>query len=262
MSNSKYTKEVFNYETKIIDENDNNLLKLYYNAKLSKLLNNNMKNIKKISSDDKDKYKIAFVTFENRNEPYVEIHNNNINNYCKKWGYEYIFIKKNNTNISPYWYKVLLINHFINTNKYDYVVWLDSDTIINNMNIDIGEDIIFNYTSDIFCASDNITFDVINSGVFIIKNSEIGKQFLKDWINSYNNYCEDANGKLKGLWALSCYEQGNMNKLIIEKYSDYTTLLNRHIVFNSYICSNNVFIMHLYASNNENRVACFRNASK
>jgi len=136
-------------------------------------------------------------------------------------------------------------------------VWLDSDTYIFNDNINISN--IFNkYTSDIFIGSDNNeTHDLINAGFFAIKNTHNGKKFLYDCITNFNIKCIKTNGELKGEWAGSCYEQGIMNLLILNKYYEYTTLLTNDLIFNYNKCNNNVFIMHLYASSPEYRYKCF-----
>ena len=96
-----------------------------------------------------------------------------------------------------------------------------------------------------------------NRKIFAIKNSKIGKNFLSDCINSFNNKCSKPNGSLKGSWASVCYEQGIMNILIAEKYSKYTTILTNEFIFNYNKCNNNVFIMHLYASSDKYRQKCF-----
>ena len=48
-----------------------------------------------------------------------------------------------------------------------------------------------------------------------------------------------------------------MNILIADKYSKNTTILTNDIIFNYNVCSNDVFIMHLYASPSNYRVRCF-----
>jgi hypothetical protein len=223
---------------------------------MTSLLNNNLTVIK---TDKKNK--ILFYTFENRtNFEYIKIHNNNINDYCKKYGYDYIFETKCKHNI--YWCKIYLLLEQLKSNKYDYVVWLDSDTYIKNMNIDINN-ILNNYTSDIFVGTDNTEkYDLINAGVFIIKNTVIGKKYLQDCINYIPSFCYNKNNTLKGTWAGFCYEQGVMNLLIYDYYNVYTTMLPNEIIFNYNECSDDVFIMHMYASSDVNRVACFNSKIK
>lgn len=246
-------------KTNLIRKNDAKLYLLYKKARFSSLLNNNKKKIINIM-ENPQKYKICFVTFEDRNEEYIDLHNKNVKKYCDKWGYEYIHVKKNDTSISPYWYKVFLVYDLMKTNKYDYVFWMDSDTVINNFNIDLGEDILEKYDSDIYVASDNIKYDVVNSGLFIVKNSEIGIRFMEDWIGEYDKICEKGDGYLRGVWAMSCYEQGNLNKLIFEKYSKNTTFLDGNIFQNNNSCFEEVFVMHHYGGKKEKRAECFRKA--
>lgn len=245
-----------NYSEKITNlkilVNDLEYYQKFSNSKkLNGLINNN-----KLKVAKKNKNKILFITFDNRiNEKYVQIHNSNINNYVKKYNYEYKYYTKCEKNV--YWCKIYLVLEALLTNKYNYVVWLDSDTIIKNFNIDIG--IIFNmFSSDIFVGSDNHSkFDIINSGIFAIGNSKRGIEFLSDCINYMNKDCIKSDGKLKGKWAASCYEQGIMNILIHDKYYLYTTVLTNRVFLNYNICSDEVFIMHLYGSKSESRINCF-----
>jgi hypothetical protein len=243
---------VFKYDNSIIYNNDLNYVITFSNNKdFNKLDNNNIKTNYTIK-----KYNILIITYDNRiNERYIHIHNKNINEYVKKWNYKYKFT--NTCNYNAYWCKIYNVLDELNTNLYDYVMWMDSDTFINNFNIDIGN-IINKYSSDIFIASDNHKkYNIINSGVFIIKNSLIGKQFLSDCINNIQPRCINKNGTLKGLWAASCYEQGIMNLLIKNKYYKNTTILSNDIILNYYLCNKNVFIMHLYANSPMDRYNCF-----
>lgn len=244
---------------KKIFDNDVKLNLLYRKAKLSGLLDNNKKNINELVKEC-PKYKIAFVTFENRDEDYIRLHDLNVEKYCKYWGYEYIRVTENDSGMSPYWYKVLLIYNLMKTNKYDYLFWMDSDTVINNFNIDLGDDILCKYNSDIFIAPDNVKYDIINSGLFIVRNSEIGKKFMEDWLDLYLPMCENGDGKLKGVWAMSCYEQGTQNQLIFEKYSKYTTILDQNIFNNRDKCDSSVFITHYYGKKGKHTGECFRKA--
>ena len=218
---------------------------------ISQLINNN-----KLQIPLNKKNKILFITYDNRyKEEYVLIHNYNLKKYVEQYDYEYKYYNRCNENV--YWCKIYMVLDAIKKNRYDYVVWLDSDTVIKNFNIDIG--LILNmFSSDIFIGSDNNNvFDISNAGVFIISNSNIGINFLNDCINYVSDKCINNDGTLKGIWAGSCYEQGVMNILIVDKYFKYTTLLSNDIIYNYNICSDNVFIMHMYGSSPENRVKCF-----
>ena len=218
---------------------------------ISGLINNNI-----LLNPPNKKNRILFITYDNRyNQEYVMIHNYNINKYVEKYGYEYKFYNRCNDNV--YWCKIFMVLDSIKKNNWDYVVWLDSDTVIKNFNIDFGK-ILNKFSSDIFIGSDNNpNLDITNAGVFAIKNSPIGIQFLNDCVEYVSNKCLNQDGSLKGVWAGTCYEQGVMNVLIADKYKDYTTILTNDIIFNYNVCSDDVFIMHLYASSPNYRVRCF-----
>jgi len=218
----------------------------------------NLKNNNMLKIPNNKKNKFLFVSFDNRtNLSYLDKHNENINKYVNKYGYTYKFI--NTCYYNVYWCKIkLILDELENNNIYDYVIWLDSDTAIQNMDVDIN-DIVNKYNSDIFVGNDNQKKrDLINAGVFIIKNSIIGKQYLKDCINNVKNVCFNKDGSLNGLWASSCYEQGQMNILINNKYYNNTTILPNHIIFNYDKCSKDTFIMHFYRSGNQNMDYCFK----
>ena len=239
-------------ELKILSNDLEYYKKFYKSKKINSLINNN-----KLKSVVNKKNKILFITFDNRvNQEYVKIHNSNINDYVTKFEYEYKFYTECNKNV--YWCKIYLVLEALKTNRYDYVVWLDSDTVIKNFNIDIGD--IFNmFSSDIFIGLDNHSkYTITNSGVFAIANTEIGIEFLTECINYINTGCLNADGTLKGKWAASCYEQGVINILIHDRYHANTTVLSNRVIFNYSVCLNDVFIMHLYGSTPESRIKCFR----
>jgi hypothetical protein len=248
----------------ILDENssiidkDKQYLQKFKNKQFNKLISNN-----KLKDASEKVNKICIVTFDNRaNIPYIATHNKNLLDYCKKYNCNYKFYDKCKHNV--YWCKIHMVLNELATGNYDYVVWMDSDTYIFNMGINFS-DILNWYSSDIFVGSDNhTTYDLINAGVFIIKNSSIGIKFLKECISYINPQCGSGSGtpeksenKLKGNWAGTCYEQGVMNILIADKYSNNTTVLPNDIIYNFGKCRNNVFIMHLYNSSNDARDKCF-----
>lgn len=220
------------------------------NEVFTKLINNNALDEPVIK-----KNRILFVTFDNRQAEYITMHNKNLLNYAKKYNYDYKFYTTCDYNV--YWCKIQFVLDSLETNNYDYVTWLDSDTIIRDKDIDIG-DILNKYASDIFVASDNISkYDLINAGMFIIKNSETGREFLRDCIRNVKKSCFNSDGTLKGVWAATCYEQGQMNLLIADKYYDNTTVLPNEVLLNYGICTDGSFIIHLYASSDEKRKDCF-----
>ena len=239
-----------------IDEKDNRYLTKFKPKIMTPLVSNN-----RITNSLKVKNDILIITFDNRtNQDYIKLHNENLEEYCKKWKFDYKFYDKCKQNV--YWCKIYMVLDALNNNKYDYVMWMDSDTYIFNMDIDLS-DVLNEYHSDIYVGLDNhVKYDFINAGVFIIKNSPIGRQYLEECIASLNPSCVKSDGSLNGRWAGTCYEQGIMNILIADKYKNYTTVLSNNILLNFGKCNNDVFIMHLYGSSNDTRTKCFNSKDK
>jgi hypothetical protein len=239
------------------DENFINYNDKEYFAKFKRKLISNLESNNELLEPKKKENKILIITYDNRiNLPYIKLHNQNLNAYVKKWGFEYKFLTKCTHNV--YWCKMYMVLEALKTNTYDYVMWMDSDTYIFNKNINLSS-IVNIFDSDIFLGSDNNDkYDITNAGVFIIKNSKIGIQYLEECIKTFpKKICTKNDGTLKGKWAATCYEQGIMNILVADKYQKYTTILPNSLIYNKDICDNKVFIMHLYASSNEKRLKCF-----
>lgn len=219
------------------------------------LLNNNLLD-KPIQKDNR----FAIITFENRKDKYTELHNKNIQNYCDKWNYKYFFYDKCEDNV--YWCKMYMVLNALKSGDYDYVMWMDSDSVIKNNNISLNS-IVNKYSSDIFVTYDN-KYSVFNAGIFIIKNSPIGISYMEDCIKNNRNSCLIPNSiQLRGQWTGLCYEQGVMNKIIFNKYAKYSTGLPNYVVYNMDIddtmktCNSDTFILHLYGSSDELRTKCF-----
>ena len=72
------------YYTISININDTSYYEKFKQFDLVKILLNN----NKLSQPVDTKNKILFITYDNRDEPYIDIHNANINEYVNKWNYE------------------------------------------------------------------------------------------------------------------------------------------------------------------------------
>lgn len=220
------------------------------------------------SNQNYNNIKVLIVSFDNRSESelkYLKFHKENIKKYCKKWkNIDYVFTNKCNKNV--YWCKLFLIQEKLKSSKYDYIMWMDTDAIIVNNNISIQK-ILSSYSSDIFISNDKYTDkkkenNILCAGVFIIKNSKIGKKFIDDCINNWDELeCLKSNKKLNGVYSLLCYEQGMMNYFIYEKYMKYTTILYNNIIKNTNNCENNSFILHDFGKDHD-KLKCFKSVIK
>jgi hypothetical protein len=107
---------------------------------------------------------------------------------------------------------------------------------------------------------------MLNAGVFIFKNSTIGKQCIDDCIKEYGkDGCLNDDLSLNCGYSGRCYEQGVMNVIIKSVYKDYTyvdqsrdfiyTYLDRLIYPNL----NNVnFILHLAGQSTKTKNKLFK----
>ena len=170
------------------------------------------------------KRKIAIVTAENRNGSYIKYHDLNCEKYSEINDYSYFRVNIcDPSESSIYWCKIYKVKKFLDSGNYDYVLWLDSDTIFtSDTPIDyyiskFGE-------PDIIIGNDYhkiINSYGLNAGIFLIKNSEIGNLFINECIYTIEISTDCIlNGKEQGIWAGSCYEQGVMNLLLREKYNN------------------------------------------
>jgi GR25 family glycosyltransferase involved in LPS biosynthesis/lipopolysaccharide biosynthesis glycosyltransferase/predicted O-methyltransferase YrrM/mannosyltransferase OCH1-like enzyme len=104
-----------------------------------------------------------------------------IKDYCLKNNYTFYIYRSNpDPHSSPNWAKPkLILNHIID---HDYIIWMDSDTIILNPEKKI-EDITGSTKKEIIASSDIGGKSMINSGVIFFKNSEFCLKILESWKN-------------------------------------------------------------------------------
>lgn len=113
--------------------------------------------------------------------------------YCKKHNYDYYDEEKYYDRDRPIaWSKINIINSCLNDDKnnYDYVVWIDADTLVMNQEIKI-EELIEKYTDDkdVTVAQD---YKMINTGVIIIKNTLWSRRFF-DFLYDQTQFIDHPN---------------------------------------------------------------------
>ena len=136
-------------------------------------------------------YKIGvFMWYDNKIKDYANI-NYQINKiYCEKYGYTLIKSDKRLCpERKPHWERLpLLLEYF---DKYDYLIWIDADAhfyidsppILNVINDYPNKLFIFSGDTDVY----NIKYNcIINSGFFIVKQSEKSKLILNTWLTDNN----------------------------------------------------------------------------
>lgn len=216
-----------------------------------------------------NKDRILIITCDNRPElDFVKLHNKSFEKYVKIHSdVDYKFYTDcGKENI--YWSRLFLIRNLMLQNKYRWIGWVDSDTMVIDYDFDI-KDYLYNKQSanmHITIADDNRPYKVgINSGIFFIKNSEIGFNFIVDVINQYklNKDCRDLSNNIIGMFAGVCYEQAQMELQIQNKYKNNTNIISKNIVICtkddiSYKTDALPFIYHLIATKTEKRNEIFK----
>jgi lipopolysaccharide biosynthesis glycosyltransferase len=122
-----------------------------------------------------------------------------ITDYCAQHQYDLIMDESVVDSREPYWNKVLLLEKYLRSSTYDYLVWIDADMMIMNPSITL-EYLIVNYVCDkeMLLAID--CGDQINTGFWIVKNSDYCRTVLK-LIFNLPELCGDY------------HEQGVLNQL-------------------------------------------------
>jgi hypothetical protein len=115
--------------------------------------------------------------------------------------YDFFYSNKKYTNKPQSYNKIFMLKELLDENKYDYYLWIDADAhFCNNTPL---ENYITHHIDKDFIWSGDITPN-INCGVFILKNTDYTKLFIKLW-------CE-TNKTTNSSW----WEQGVFTKMWID----------------------------------------------
>ncbi len=132
--------------------------------------------------------------------------------YCKKHGYDFIEDESIYDNSRPIpWSKILLIKKYLT--QYDYVVWIDGDTIILNLELTLEKFITDTMPLNIdflMCRDHNFC----NTGVWFLRNTKYVLDIM-DEIYKQTDYI------YRGEW-----EQTAFNKLYNDNYNDLQSKCN------------------------------------
>ena len=110
--------------------------------------------------------------------------------YCEKNNYTFVNYNERMSKRHCPWDKILCLIKTINW--FDYIIWIDADAIINNIDIKF-EDIINEHPEKDLLICKDPCFDaaphcMINTGIMIFKNSKISIDLLNNTWNIQNDY--------------------------------------------------------------------------
>jgi hypothetical protein len=143
--------------------------------------------------------KILIAQFYTENVSYGKYAEAINKKYCEEKGYEY-YCEKDTVKIrailgdrAATWYKPTLVAEVLDNYNPDYILFMDIDAIISDPSQRIEDFIDENY--DLILTEDVGHHSVANAGVFILKNTEWSKEFLKTWNDSAEKYAgKDSRG--------------------------------------------------------------------
>ena len=194
--------------------------------------------------------KIDIITLETRPLEMLYFHNISISHYAKLHNYSYRFYAdhENKENLPVYWQKLLLVRDILSNTTAEYIVWMDSDTIVSHPTIALEELLILSPNSSIFIGRDypNRSWSVYCAGIFIIRNCDIGKKFINECLSTYMKNPRCGKHELCGSWAGECYEQGVMNELLQSTYKKDMYEIPLSFLVNSYCLFQGSVLVHVY----------------
>jgi len=166
--------------------------------------------------------------------------------YCEKHRYEYIFISEGYETLPPYWRKTQLVKDLLGTDKYKGILWLDTDACIFDMDRKLSTLELAKYD---FYFSKDLHGSKFCAGVWMVKNTRIGKEILRKWMEAYDPsawHRKKGVWRTENTWAGPMYEQGAFENQILPEYIEHMKEYP-HTMFQSTDWTDpETFILHFY----------------
>jgi len=177
--------------------------------------------------------------------------------FCKENKLDYLF-SSDEYDIPPFWIKVKIIHDLMNKpdTKYKGFIWLDTDAVIVNKNKSYNIISITNMKKSFFISHDHPRFGkgMLNCGVFIVKNDDIGKEIMNKWMAGYDSSTWNKIGNkwiTTGPWVGITYEQGFFNQKIYPDYQNNIHELNWKLLQNNDPTDKNAIVTHFAFENKD-----------
>ena len=177
--------------------------------------------------------------------------------YCEKYNLDIILSNnKKYVNRHPAWERVPLL--LDNISNYDYLIWIDADAFFYNDANNII-DIIINNSNINFIFSNDLGDRNINTGFFIVKNSQYSIDFLTKWAYDEELY---KNNPHPGWWDQGVLiDMFNKNILDIKTKSvliDYGSLQHFNELELTHL-HNKPYVWHFAGKSNDIRFETSKN---
>jgi len=196
---------------------------------------------------------ILLLKYEDRGDLYPRLTEIN-----RRVGVDHLFLTETEFKISPYWVKVFLVDKYLS--QYDYIIWLDSDAVIFNWSLLPTLEKDFIYTTDP-PSFNYVTYGTFNAGIFIVKNSSIGRAIISDWKAGYDpeKWSFTGTWNCPDQWAGPSYEQGYFCEHLLEKYSKHLQKVPQNIMqaYSIHDIVPETFAMHFFVPNKVEYIESF-----
>lgn len=194
--------------------------------------------------------------------------------YCRKWGYTYTFKDHKDSNVPPYWLKVVDVQEALNTGRYDLVAYVDLDAcfldfstplvaVISRIDTEKGN------ISDMYFGEDCTELTMANTGVFLVRNTQLGRLLMQTW----KSMCVNSKGERQNAcsawdkidnkwtckyceWAGREYEQGTLNQLV-DLFPDNVAVVDDSF-FSSKKSKKKPFMIHAMSASPKRRLEIFK----
>lgn len=160
--------------------------------------------------------------------------------YCEKNGYD-LLVKTKDFSYKDFGFeKIKFVLDTVKSNKYDWILWVGSDTMITNYNIKVEH--LIDEEKSFIIANDVWDF---NSDVFLIKNHPRSIEYFEEILSLHDKYI-DENGKPRDLGVrlpdggARCWAEQEAMIDLKEKYKDAIKIVPQKIL--------NSYLYHLYPS--------------
>lgn len=148
---------------------------------------------------------LVCMWYDKEIEEYASVFRKVNEGYCRINNYNFFYSDKKYTDKPSPFNKVDMLRELLEKNEYDYYVWIDADAHFCRETP--LENYIENHIDKDFIWSGDITPN-INTGFFIVKNTQYSKNFLKLWSETDKTTTTD--------W----WEQGVFTKMWIDNDMD------------------------------------------
>ena len=175
--------------------------------------------------------------------------------YCQKHGYDFLFYSTyyNDHDLPPYWLKVQIVKDVLETDKYDFVMWIDSDACFQDFAVKIERLFaVYGLKQHFMIIGPDLLLTSFNAGVWVLKNTARAKEFMTIWLAEYLpskwKRIGTSRWKCKGFWAGQYYEQGSGRTLLLsQEWSSHVIWIDDSI-WQSPGLNKDAFVFHFYGA--------------